>query len=188
MNLVYLALLHDEMLNKNGETVTTSLTLIDLHDIARSARTYGFAQLFIVHSVPAIRALANRLKDHWQVGFGSTYNLNRKEALDYSCIVEGLDDVIAQVFEQTGKSIKLIATSARGGENRISFPEARELLANDDKNAYIVLFGTGWGMTPALLERCDYILEPIYGYSEYNHLSVRSACAIILDRLRIVNR
>ena len=28
------------------------------------------------------------------------------------------------------------------------------------------------------------ILEPIRGSGEYNHLSVRSACAIILDRLR----
>jgi hypothetical protein len=33
------------------------------------------------------------------------------------------------------------------------------------------------------MEQADYILEPIYGPGEYNHLSVRSAVAIILDRL-----
>jgi len=29
----------------------------------------------------------------------------------------------------------------------------------------------------------DMLLEPIEGYTDYNHLSVRSAAAIILDRL-----
>jgi hypothetical protein len=45
------------------------------------------------------------------------------------------------------------------------------------------MFGTGWGMIDELIERADYYLDPIEGPVEYNHLSVRSACAIILDRL-----
>jgi hypothetical protein len=45
------------------------------------------------------------------------------------------------------------------------------------------MFGTGWGMSQELLDRADIFLDPINGPKEYNHLSVRSACAIMLDRL-----
>ena len=34
-----------------------------------------------------------------------------------------------------------------------------------------------------VMEKFDYILEPIYGPCDYNHLPVRAAVAIILDRL-----
>ena len=33
------------------------------------------------------------------------------------------------------------------------------------------------------MKKFDYILEPVYGSCDYNHLCVRSAVAIILDRL-----
>jgi hypothetical protein len=184
----FVGLLHDDMLNKNGEIVTTSLTLIDLHDISRSSRTYGVDQVFIVHSSPAIRALAHRLKDHWQIGSGSLYNLNRKEALDYTSIVENLDEMLAKIHSLTNKRIKLIATSARKGEDRLSFAQCRRLLSLDSQYSYLLLFGTGWGMSESLLKRCDYLLEPVIGVGDYNHLSVRSACSIILDRLLSCNR
>ena len=32
--------------------------------------------------------------------------------------------------------------------------------------------------------RADYFLEPIKGPTDYNHLSVRAACAIMLDRIQ----
>ncbi|MGC8720905.1 MAG: RNA methyltransferase, partial [Thermodesulforhabdaceae bacterium] len=47
----------------------------------------------------------------------------------------------------------------------------------------ILLFGTAWGLADAVFEQADYILEPIRGKSSYNHLSVRCAAAIIIDRL-----
>jgi hypothetical protein len=49
----------------------------------------------------------------------------------------------------------------------------------------LLLFGTGWGLTNEMLAECDFVLEPIAGLGKnsYNHLSVRSAAAIILDRL-----
>jgi hypothetical protein len=48
----------------------------------------------------------------------------------------------------------------------------------------VLVFGTGWGLTEEVLGRADDLLEPILGTGAYNHLSVRSAAAIILDRLR----
>jgi hypothetical protein len=43
--------------------------------------------------------------------------------------------------------------------------------------------GTGWGLTEECFSAADFILEPIAGNGSYNHLSVRSAAAIMLDRL-----
>ena len=48
----------------------------------------------------------------------------------------------------------------------------------------MLLFGTGFGLAPPVLERADLVLAPILGPGAYNHLSVRSAAGIILDRLR----
>ena len=47
----------------------------------------------------------------------------------------------------------------------------------------VILFGTAWGLAPELLDSADQVLKPIEGTGRYNHLSVRSAVAIILDRL-----
>ena len=48
----------------------------------------------------------------------------------------------------------------------------------------LLLFGTGWGLTVEVLGQADMVLEPIRGVGDYNHLSVRAAAAVILDRLR----
>jgi len=47
----------------------------------------------------------------------------------------------------------------------------------------LLVLGTGYGLADEMLDRCDVLLEPIRGNDEYNHLSVRAAAAIILDRL-----
>lgn len=61
-------------------------------------------------------------------------------------------------------------------------PCGRKLEASDEP--HLLVFGTGWGLTPEITERADVIPEPICGPTDYNHLSVRSAAAVILDRLR----
>ena len=179
---LHVALLHDDMVNKRGEIITASLTLIDIHDIARASKTYGVKTVFIAHSSPALRRLAQTLKDHWQGGFGSSYNPNRKEALEIIDIVPSFDEVLTKLGEKSKSPPILVATSARPGEKRVSFKEFHELLTNSDQD-YLLMLGTGWGMSPELLAKADYFLEPINGPTEYNHLSVRSACAIMLDRL-----
>ena len=175
-------LLHDQMHDRTGSIVTTSLTLIDVHDIARSARTFGATATYIAHPAPTIRKLARTLKDHWETGFGATYNPNRKEALEYISIVSDLDEAIAKIDARTGKLPTIIATSAKPGGARISFLDLRTTLSSTS-DPFLLMFGTGWGMSESLLSRANLFLEPVNGPGEYNHLSVRSACAIILDRL-----
>ena len=75
------------------------------------------------------------------------------------------------------------ATAARdsaGGPPASALP--RFAATSRERPALLVL-GTGWGLTDELLAGCDVRLPPIRGASDYNHLSVRSACAILLDRL-----
>lgn len=175
-------LLHDQMVDKQGTLVTTSLTLIDVHDIARSSTTYGVTAAYIAHPSPSLRRLARTIKDHWEEGRGATYNANRKEAIETIKIVADLDEAIADIDERTGRLPKLIATSAHRGEGRTSYAAMSEIMSKSD-DSFLLMFGTGWGMSEGLLARADYLLDPIEGPTPYNHLSVRSACAIILDRL-----
>jgi hypothetical protein len=48
---------------------------------------------------------------------------------------------------------------------------------------YVLTLGTAWGLAEEFISKADYVLDPIAGTADYNHLSVRSAAAIILDRL-----
>jgi hypothetical protein len=47
----------------------------------------------------------------------------------------------------------------------------------------MVMFGTAWGLDKEVVDQADFILDPVEGGTNYNHLSVRTAAAIILDRL-----
>ncbi len=180
---LYLVLLHHPVLDKNGLVVTTALTNMDIHDVARSARTYGVRRFYVATPVKALRALAAKIMEHWETGYGSTYNLSRKEALSLVGLEHDLDSTILSLERETGVRPRLVATSARGGAQRTSFAALRAQLAVSP-DPHLIMLGTGWGLAPEVTDRADVILEPICGPTDYNHLSVRSAAAIILDRLR----
>jgi tRNA (guanine37-N1)-methyltransferase len=179
---VYLALLHSPVYDKNRQVVTTAVTNMDIHDIARSGRTYGLRGFYVVTPVKALQKLALKIIDHWEVGYGSQYNVTRKEALQIARIADSLDDAIIDIERETGQKPMLVGTSARGGTDRTSFAQLRDMLHRETR-PYLILFGTGWGLTEAVFSQSDYVLEAVAGDSDYNHLSVRSAAAIILDRL-----
>jgi hypothetical protein len=124
-----------------------------------------------------------RIIRHWNVGPGATYNATRREALALVRQAPELDAAIAEIERETGQLPRLIATSARGGPARLTHAALRERLAAAGPPE-LLLFGTGWGLTAEVLARTDGILEPILGTGTYNHLSVRAAAAIVLDRLR----
>ncbi len=180
---LFLALLHHPVLDKNGQIVTTALTNMDIHDIARSARTYGVRRFFVVTPVRALRVLAERILDHWTTGYGSTYNTTRKEALALVAIEPDLEGALVAVERETGRRPVLVATSARRSERCIDFGGLRRRI-EQSAEPHVLVFGTGWGLAPPVIARADLRLEPIVGPVEYNHLSVRAAAAIVLDRLR----
>ena len=107
----------------------------------------------------------------------------RREALARIRLAGDLDGVIADIEREAGALPRLVATTAREGGTRLSFAALRARLAVETRPELLIL-GTGWGLTGELLARADDVLEPIRGSDGWNHLSVRAAAAIILDRLR----
>src|SRR5215510_7211642 len=180
---LYLALLHYPVYDKDRKVVTTAITNMDIHDIARSARTYGVKRYFVVSPVRTLQALAEKILDHWQHGYGSVYNETRKDALALVTLTDTLNNTIETIQQETGERPRLVATSARGGDRRVTFTQMQQRIAEEGP-PLLFLLGTGWGLTEEVLAQADDILEPIKGVGAYNHLSVRSAAAILLDRLR----
>jgi len=179
---LYIALLHHPVYDKNHEIVTTAVTNMDVHDIARAARTYGLKGFYVVTPVKALQKLSLKIIAHWETGYGAEYNETRKEALALARVTDTLDDTIIDIERECGEKPRLIVTSARKGDRRSPFTRMRNMLSRETA-PFLILLGTGWGLTDEVLARSDYIVEPIEGDSDYNHLSVRSAAAIILDRL-----
>lgn len=179
---VYVALLHYPMYNKRMEVVATSITNLDLHDIARVCRTFQVRQFFMVHPASGQQQLIQDILRYWRDGFGGFYNPDRSEALSTITVCSDLQEVLMRIEQETVREIRTVATDARVYPNTVSYRALREKLGRDDKN-WLFLFGTGWGMSHELMAMCDYVLEPIGKGSDYNHLSVRSAVSIILDRL-----
>ncbi len=179
---VYIALLHYPMYNKRMDTVTTSITNLDLHDISRAARTYNVEGFFVVHPSQNQHNLLNEILAYWRQGYGAQYNPDRQEAFSILKTALDLDSVIADIERETGNKPLTVATDARVYPHNIPCYKMKKLIFGEEQ-VFVLLFGTGWGISQEFIEKCDYILEPVQAGSDYNHLSVRSAVSIILDRL-----
>ncbi|MBM3223127.1 MAG: RNA methyltransferase [Candidatus Tectomicrobia bacterium] len=182
MPRVFVALLHFPVYNKTREVVATSLTTLNLHDLARLTATYGSPGLYIVTPLHRQRTLAQQMIAHWTQGYGATYNPTRAEALHSIHVVEHLEAVEDAIWQQCGTAPKLIATDARWFPQCIAYPALRQIIWHEHE-AFLLLLGTGWGIAEEVMQRCTYILAPIYGLTSYNHLPVRVAAGIMLDRL-----
>lgn len=181
---LYCALLHYPVRDRAGETVTTAVTTLDVHDIARSARTYGVARYYVVTPIEAQHKLIERILSHWSEGAGRRRMPERNEALSIVEARESLQAVVADIEEREGRRPSLVATAAapRPRASSIGFGALRQRF--EVEGSFLILFGTGHGLSDEVVAKADYLLHPVEGVDGYNHLSVRSAAAIILDRLR----
>jgi len=182
ISTVAVALLHYPVFDKNRRVVATAVTNMDIHDIARIAKTYGLARYYVVTPLEEQQELVRRIQYHWQEGWGSSYNPKRKQALQLMTVVSTLDEARADLEKEFGGPVKTVATGAKGNGNPVSYKEIASLFRSKDAS-YLILLGTGWGLTEEVVSASDYVLAPIAGRGDYNHLSVRSATAIIIDRL-----
>ena len=178
---LYLALIHYPVLSKNGEIIASAVTNLDLHDIARTARTYGIKGYYVVTPLEDQQVLVNRILDHWTTGQGSRYNPRRGEALALIETKADFNSVIDAVQAREKRRPQVVATSARVDTGTVDYQALRNMLTTGDP--YVLAFGTAWGLAEDFIRTSDYVLDPIEGTSDYNHLAVRSAAAIVLDRL-----
>jgi tRNA (guanine37-N1)-methyltransferase len=185
----YAVLMHDQVLLQGGVEGTTSVTSIDIHDIARSAKTYGLQEYYIVTPLIDQQKIVQTLLDFWQQGTGITYNPSRHEALNHVFCHSSLQEVIERIEAKEGKKPLLVATSAKESDKT----EAQRITYHDQDLVWaqnrpvLFIFGTGHGLSPALIQQCDYLLVPLVGFTSFNHLSVRTATGIIFDRWLGIN-
>lgn len=183
MNRLSIALVHYPVVDRNDQLYTTAITNIDVHDIARSSRTYSLDQYYLVTPILAQQQLAETISTFWIDGAGKDRNRDRTSAMTLINVQSNFEDCVAREAELTNDKPLLIATSAKVCYKKtITYERGRKLIAAHKST--ILIFGTGYGLAPSIVDEADYLLEPIYGPDDYNHLSVRSAAAIILDRLR----
>lgn len=175
---LYIALVHYPVENKSGQTITTSLTNLDLHDIARVSCTYGLGGYFICTPVDDQRELAGTLLDHWLRGHGLQANPDRGTALGRVHVVSLLEDAIAQITDRIGRRPKVVTTSAKAGT--MTYVQVAQWLHDE---AVLLVLGTGHGLAAEVTEASDAQLRAVRFMDSYNHLSVRSAASIMVDRL-----
>jgi hypothetical protein len=169
------------VVNKQGEVICSAITNLDLHDIARAARTFGVSAYFVVNPLADQVDLAQKIVDHWTDGRGGRINPARREAFRLIRITPTIDTMLEELKRQNGRPVTILATSARKESRTVSVDEVKKKRANGDD--ILILFGTAWGLSSEVLDRVQGLLEPIAGSGDYNHLSVRSAVSIFLDRM-----
>ncbi len=177
----YVALLHHPVYNRQGRVVTTAVTNLDVHDIARAARTYGLGGYFVVTPVQLQRELVSEIVGHWTGEYGEA-NLPRRQAMETVRVVPNLAGAVEQITAEYGEPPLLAATAARASEDTVDWQQWKKG-RDSGEQPVLLLFGTGWGLADQVFEEAQVRLAPIWGPTEYNHLSVRSAVVIALDRL-----
>lgn len=180
---VYAALVHHPVRGRDGAKITSAITNVDVHDIARSSRTFGLAGYFLVSPIEAQRVLVGRILEHWRDGAGAQRMPSRTAALANVAAVASLEDVCARVAEKHGERPRVVVTEARPelGLSSRTFADVRAMLQTGPPS--VVVLGTAYGLHESVLRAADVVIEPIAGVDGYNHLSVRAAAAIVFDRL-----
>lgn len=174
------ALVHHPVTDRNGDVITSAVTNLDLHDLARTAMTYGVDGYYVVTPVEEQQRLVQRLLDHWRQGHGAHYNPDRARALQLVEVVDTLDAALGKWRQRSSDSAVPLLTGA-GREDGIGFPAATSLLR---EKPLLLTLGTGSGLADEIFGHGWPVLEPIAGVGDYNHLPVRAAAAIMLDRIR----
>jgi len=178
--MLSMVLNHSDVYDKHGHVITTSVTTLDIHDIARSCRTYGLGGFYPIHPNHMMHEIMQRVIGHWSDGSGSVINPDRQQAFGIVKPVYSLQKVIDDIRQRTGETPYMVATTARPMPGAINMQELK-------KNVYkrkplCIILGSGWGLTDEFISTMDAVLKPIETGSGYNHLSVRAAAAIMLDR------
>jgi hypothetical protein len=141
--------------------------------------TFNIDLCYIVTPLARQRAIAQQLISHWKDGFGREYNPDRAEALEKISIKNDVSEVLTEFRERRPV---VIGTSSKKRDDSIRYSELQKWI-REDPRSFLLLFGTGWGLPAGITETCEKMLLPIRGNSDYNHLSLRVAIGIILDRL-----
>lgn len=177
-------LLHYPVLLDGKKSGASSLTNLDIHDIARISSSYAMGPFYVVTPLADQQLVLEAILRHWTRGPASVAKPDRAFALAGVRPADSLDGAVAHLRERAGAEPRLVATSA-------SWPAGKNvpppLTPNDIRDwcadrPVLLCLGTARGLACEALERCEGVMRPLR-FLGYNHLSVRSAAAILADRI-----
>ncbi len=194
---LYIGLVHHPVIIEGKNSGTSSLTNLDIHDIARISRTYGLGGYYVITPLQDQQEVLQGILRHWLHGPAGKSHADRAEALQLVRPVTSIAEAQDHILSHTGESPSLWGSSAQwdqwiqgtksdaGGSpvkvpHTMPFDVARQKL---EQRPALLLLGTGHGLAPEVLQNCDGFLRPLRFLSDYNHLSVRAAAAILVDRI-----
>lgn len=166
----------------------SSLTNLDIHDIARISRSYAMGSFYPVTPLRDQLRVLEEILRHWTRGPGGTGNADRAQALGLVQPATSLEEAVAHMTAQHGTRPRLVASSAIWpAKGKASQPGRMPMTPRDvrrwcDQGPVMLCLGTAQGLAPEVLEQCEGTLRPVR-FLGYNHLSVRSAAAILADRI-----
>ena len=177
-------LVHSPVQIERKKEGISSLTNLDIHDIARISASYGMGTMYVVTPLRDQLALLQNLLHHWTQGQAAKSHPDRAKALARVRAVASIDEAIHLSTVERGIRPTLIASSA-------SWPPkakhtnplvAQDLQAMLSHVPVMFLLGTAQGLAQTAIDKCDAQIRPLR-FLDYNHLSVRSAAAIMADRI-----
>lgn len=163
---------------------SSSLTNLDIHDIARISRGYGMGPFYVLLALQEQMDILNNILSHWHKAANPEVHVDRQQALAQVSPVQNFTELEEKACAYYGVRPTFIATSANWPEEKnmgqaLSPADVRGICRN---YPVIILLGTARGLDLKALAIDFRLLRPLRFLDE-NHLSVRSAAAIIADRI-----
>ena len=178
---LYLCLVHYPVLLKTKNPGASSLTNLDIHDIARSSCGYGLGGLYVSTPLSDQARILRDILRYWTRGAGAVSNPDRAWALSLVRHAPEIADAVADIEERAGQRPLVLGTSAEWRKPPVYTPGmVREALAT---GPVLLLLGTSHGLAPEALAASDGQLRPLRLLDAYRRLSVRAAATAYVDRI-----
>ncbi|MBQ7586207.1 MAG: tRNA (guanosine(37)-N1)-methyltransferase TrmD [Desulfovibrionaceae bacterium] len=178
-----LVLVHHPVRIEGKANGTSSLTNLDIHDIARISVSYGLGPFYVVTPLADQLQILKHILEHWLSGKAAEAHPDRAKALSMVRPLTSLEEVFSESEAYFGLKPYCVVSSAHWPKKKdppLTVPfKLRKLLA---RQPVLLLLGTAQGLATEARLKCDAMLRPLR-FLGYNHLSVRSAAAILVDRI-----
>lgn len=161
----------------------SSLTNLDVHDIARISQSYGMGSFFVLTPDARQQEILAAILRHWLSGAGARSHPDRKNALEKVVPVLNSSELRKKAMQYYGCEPDFILTSAAPpGRKHGSLVSALDIRRSLARKPALICLGTARGLVDYRLDFDCKRLRPLR-FLDDNHLSVRAAAAIIADRI-----
>lgn len=174
---VWLALVHYPVRDATGAEIAATCSERDLVDLGRLSLVYPVEAAFVVQPLEAQGALVERLIAHGT----RADRAHARGHLGRLRLVATLADAVALASDAAGRPVTVVATTARPSDDAVAAATLRARLERGEDA--LILFGKASGLADHVIAGADARLAPVGGGTGFDHLPVRPAIAIVLDRL-----